>query len=218
MLKKSGLLAALAIAGMLATPAHASTLSLHSSWVYDGFTTYSWDGSGAINVTATPGSYDFSHTIGAAIAPFVIPGSVYGGNAPLGSEFYDDWVFTVTGSLANAVSSSINLGTLLGISNLSARLYSYTSLPQIGPVGSTLVEAWGTPFSCGAGCTGETVVLPNVVLAPGTYVLEIRGLVSGSVSGSYGGALNLAPVPVPGAVWLLGSALTALGWLRRRSP
>lgn len=216
MLKKSCLLAVLAVAGILSTSTQASTLSLHSSWVYGGFSTYSWDGSGAINITPTPGSYDFSHTISAAIAPLIIPGSIYGANV-LGSEFYDDWVFTVTGSLANAVTSSINLGTLLGISNLSARLYSYTSLPQIGPVGSTLVEAFGVPYSCGAGCSGETVVLPNVVLAPGTYVLEIRGIVSGTVSGSYGGALNLAPVPVPGAAWLLGSALTALGWLRRRS-
>lgn len=28
---------------------------------------------------------------------------------------------------------------------------------------------------------------------------------------------NLTPVPVPGAVWMLGSAVGLLGWLRRRS-
>jgi hypothetical protein len=39
-------------------------------------------------------------------------------------------VFTVTDSIANSVTSSISLGTLLGISNLSARLYSYTTLPH----------------------------------------------------------------------------------------
>jgi hypothetical protein len=59
------------------------------------------------------------------------------------------------------------------------------------------------------------VVLPNVVLSPGTYVLEIRGLVTGSFSGSYGGALNLAPVPLPGAVWLAG---LGAGRLRLAAP
>ena len=206
-----------AVIGLLATSAGASTLTLHSSWASTtGANVVQWDGSNAINVTPVPGSYDYSHTIGATDAPFILPGSVYGSNV-LGSEFYDDYVFTITGAVANSVTSAIDLGSLLGIDNLSARLYSYTSLPQIGPVGGLLIEAWGTPYSCGSGCSGETVVLAPVTLAPGTYVLEIRGIVSGTVSGSYGGALNLAPIPVPAAVWLLGSALGVLGWIRRRA-
>jgi len=205
---------------LAATSASAATLALNSTWVSpDGINITQIDGSNAINLTPVPGSYDYSHTITAASAPSIIPGSVYGANV-LGSEFYDDWVFTVTGAVANSVTSTIDLGSLLGIDNLSARLYAFPgqpSMPQIGPVGGLLIEAWGTAFSCGAGCSGESVVLSPVTLLPGTYVLEIRGIVSGTVSGSYGGALNLAPVPVPAAVWMLGSALAALGWMRRRA-
>lgn len=211
---------AIAAASVLAASmsAGASTLALHSSWVSTtGANVVQWDGTNAINPVTVPGSYDYSHTVGAADAPFILPGSIYGANV-LGSEFYDDWVFTVTGATANSVTSTIDLGSLLGIDNLSARLYSYTSLPQIGPVGGLLIEAWGASFSCGTGCSGESVVLAPVVLNPGTYVLEIRGIVSGTVSGSYGGALNLTAIPVPGAMWLFGPALAVLGWIRRRAP
>ena len=211
-----GLIMTGAVAGMAATSAGASTLALHSTWASTtGANVVQIDGSLAINTTPVPGSYDYSHTIGASAAPFILPGSIYGSNT-LGSEFYDDFVFTVTGAVADSVTSTIDLGSLLGIDNISARLYTYTTLPQIGPVGGLIVEAWGTPFVCGTGCSGETVVLAPVTVVAGTYVLEIRGIVTGTVSGSYGGALNLTPIPVPGAVWLLGSALAGLGWIRRR--
>lgn len=154
----------------------------------------------------------------AANAAFTIPGSV-SISYPLGFEFYDDYVFTVTGAVANSVTSTISMGALLGINNLQARLFALTSpLPYIGaPPSGTLIQAWGAAFSCGAGCSGETVVLANTVLAPGTYVLELRGIVSGSLSGSYGGALNLTPIPVPAAVWLFGSALGLIAVMRRRA-
>lgn len=211
-----------ALAGVLlafaSISASAATLSLDSSWrSLDGINITSWDGpnSGSPNVLTVPGSYDYSHTIGAANAPFTVPGSV-SGSYPLGFEFYDDYIFQVTGAVANNVTSTINLGNLLGLSNLQARIYSYTSLPQIGPVGGLIAQAWGTMFTCGTGCSGEQVIVNNTLLAPGTYVLEIRGIVSGTVSGSYGGALNLAAVPVPASAWLFGSAFGLLGLARRK--
>jgi hypothetical protein len=64
-------------------------------------------------------------------------------------------------------------------------------------------------------------------LNAGTYVLEVCGLVSGSLGGSYSGALTLVPnsilppppVPVPEPV--IGSLMLAGGlmaWTRRRRP
>jgi len=205
----------LALLGLSLSPAvFSATLPLSYSWTSsDGIAIVSTDGSGANTATPVPGSYDYSHTITTANAAFTIPGS--------GFEFYDDYVFTVTGAVANSVTSTISMGALLGINNLQARLFKYEPpplLPYIGapPLG-TLIQAWGAAFSCGTGCSGETVVLANTVLNPGTYVLELRGIVSGALSGSYGGALNLTPIPVPAAAWLFGSALVGMGWLRRRA-
>lgn len=197
----------------------SSTLPISYSWTSpDGISIVQSDGAGATTATPVPGSYDYSHTVTTANAAFTLPGSV-SGSYPLGFEFYDDYVFTVTGAVANSVTSTISMGALLGISNLQARLFQLTTpLPYIGPPPSgTLIQAWGAAFSCGTGCSGETVVLANTVLNPGTYVLELRGIVSGSLSGSYGGALNLTPIPVPAAAWLFGSALAGMGWLRRRA-
>lgn len=219
MIRTATLGSVVALLGLAISPAAlAATLPISYSWTSpDGLSVVQSDGAGATTATPVPGSYDYSHTVTTANAAFTIPGSV-SGSYPLGFEFYDDYVFTVTGAVANSVTSTISMDSLLGISNLQARLFQLTTpLPYIGaPPSGTLIQAWGAAFSCGVGCSGESVVLSNTVLAPGTYVLELRGIVSGTLSGSYGGALNLTPIPVPGAVWLFGSALAGLGWLRRR--
>lgn len=226
LLLKSASRRALVIAALLVsavmTSAQAATLALHSSWrSLDGVSVTSWDGTGVTNATPVPGSYDYSHTVAAAAAPVLIPGSVDPLLNPSGSEFYDDFVFTVGDALANAVASTISLNSALGIMNLQARVYSFPgALPNVGsPAPGELTQVWASPFLCGTGCYGEQVIMPNLALAAGTYVLEFRGIVSGTVSGSYGGALNLvaAPVPLPAATWLLGSGLGLLALLRRRA-
>jgi hypothetical protein len=65
-------------------------------------------------------------------------------------------------------------------------------------------------------------------LAPVTsqvsYVLEVRGLVTGSAGGLYSGQFTVAPapvpapVPVPAALWLMGSALGLVGAASRSRP
>jgi hypothetical protein len=61
-------------------------------------------------------------------------------------------------------------------------------------------------------------VLPETLLAPGSYVLEIRGNVTGSAGGSYSGVLNLAPapVPLPAALPLLLSGIGLFGVIRQQ--
>jgi hypothetical protein len=166
------------------------------------------------------GSYTYANGFGAAqsaIAATGVPASTYG--------FYDSWVFTVTGSTADSITSTINLtsgsaGTHL--SNLDVQLFMLSgnpNLPSFVPNNSVADLLSVTNFSLTPGVSGTTVVLsPTAPLGAGTYVLEIRGLVDGSSGGSYSGVLNVVPVPLPAAGWLLG-AIGGLGLLvRRRRP
>lgn len=195
-------------------PAHSAPLQL----------SYSLTSNGSSNVVAStgvstglsvPGSYTYGYTHGAL--DNVIAGSV-STNYPSGFEFYDDFVFTVANASANAITSTINFADILGISNLQVRLYnaaSQISLPVLGaPVGG-VIEAWSTPISAGP-VSGTVSVLSNAVLSAGTYVLEVRGNVTGNAGGSYSGTLNVAPVPVPAALVLFGSAISGVLAARRR--
>lgn len=153
------------------------------------------------------GSYTYGHGYGAPTSPLAGAPS-YG--------FYDDYVFTIGAANANSITSTIDLGTLQ-VSNLQVRLYSLASntLPTFGAPVGMVYSAWTSVIS-GPGFSGAYAVIPEIVLGAGTYVLEVRGNVTGTNGGSYSGVLNLTPVPLPGAVWLLGSALLGLGSMVRR--
>ena len=170
-------------------------------------------GSGANATLSLPGSYTYANTFFGPTTPFAAPFASWG--------FYDAFVFTVGGSLASSVTTTINLGTTLGISNLQERLYSANPgdpapilglPPAAGGPGYFL--AWTTPL----GSAGEVAVLQTAPLAPGTYVLEIRGRVFGSAGGSYAGVLNVTPVPLPAGLPMLISGMGLLaGMIRRRA-
>ena len=169
-------------------------------------------GSGAVNNLAVPGSYGYFNL-------FTAPTTAIPGTPSPGFGFYDDVVFSISGATANSITSTINLGSLIGISDLQVRLYSASlnpTLPVFGkPVGGA-IDAWSTPISVVPGLSGTIDVLPETVLGAGAYVLEIRGNVTGLAGGGYAGVLNLAPVPLPAAFPLLLSGLGILGVARRR--
>ena len=50
----------------------------------------------------------------------------------------------------------------------------------------------------------------------GNYYLTVGGVATGSAGGIYAGAIDVAPVPVPPAVWMLGSAIVGLATVGRR--
>jgi len=168
-------------------------------------------GSGVNPTLQLPGSYTYANSFTAPTTPFEAPFSAWG--------FYDAFVFTVGGSQASSVTTTINLGTMLGISNLQERLYS-ANVGDTAPIlglppaagGPGYFLAWTTPL---AG-SGEVAVLQSAALAPGTYVLEIRGQVVGSAGGSYAGVLNVTPVPLPAGLPLLFCGIGLLGGLIRR--
>ena len=185
--------------------ASSATLTLSYETTSTGTT-----GPGTINSPLVPSSLNYGNSFTASTT--VIPSSP----SP-GWGFYDDYLFTISGATANAISTTIDLGSVLQISNLQQRLFNYSgnTTPTLGvPVGG-VIDAWTSPI----GSYGTVTVLPTTVLAPGTYVLQTRGNVTGSSGGSYAGTLNLTAVPVPAAAWLLGSGLIGLaGIARKRKP
>ncbi len=161
------------------------------------------------NLPVVPGSYFYGHG-------YAAPTTTLEGSPAPGFGFYDDYVFSIGGANANSVTSTIDLGAL-SVSNLEVRLYDLdsNSLPTLGTPVGTVYSAWNSVIG-GSGYTGAVAVIPEVHLGPGTYVLEVRGNVTGANGGSYSGSLNLTPVPLPAAVWLLLSGLAGFVTLVRR--
>ncbi|HUI62767.1 MAG TPA: FxDxF family PEP-CTERM protein [Steroidobacteraceae bacterium] len=136
-----------------------------------------------------------------------------------GFGFYDDFIFTVSGANADAVTSTINFADVLAIDNLAVRLYSTNgnpNLPVTGVPNGGAIDAWSNTLNVAPGTNATVDVLPMTMLAPGTYVLEVAGNVTGSGGGSYSGTLNLTPVPLPAALPLVLSGLGLLGGALRR--
>lgn len=208
--KAQSLLAGLLIFGGVVT-AQAATLNLSYTTTAAGTT-----GAGTPTSANVTDSYFYGNSFGNLTTTLYTPST--GPSAGINFEFYDDYVFTITGSNVNSVTSTINLGNILAIDNLQARLYnasSNPSLPVLGtPVGG-VIDAWSSSVSAGSN-TITIALLDTNLLSAGTYVLEIRGSVSGSAGGSYSGVLNVEQVPVPASAWLMGSAILGLVGVTRR--
>ena len=154
----------------------------------------------------------------------LLPASANYGNtfsSASSTPFYDAYYFTIpTASTPEAstssVTSTISLGSFLGINNLQARLYAGHS-NTTGSVGGSIISPWGTMVNPVPGVTIETVVLnPTLPLVAGIYTLQIRGAVTGSGGGSYAGVLNLTPVPEPETYAMLLAGLGLVGFISRR--
>lgn len=160
-------------------------------------------GSGGITNANNPDTYVYGNSYGNLT------------NAVFGSyEFYDDYIFTISSATANSVSTTINLGGVFALGNMEARIYDW-SLNQSIPV---LDQPQGAVITSTTSTFGNVTILTidNIQLSAGTYVLELRGSVTGSAGGAYSGVLNVAPVPVPSALWLMSSAIIGLGTVARR--
>jgi len=68
-----------------------------------------------------------------------------------------------------------------------------------------------------ASASGTTnIVTATILLTPGDYSIRIFGTAPADPGASYGGSLNLAPIPLPGALVLFGSGLLGLVALGRK--
>lgn len=136
-----------------------------------------------------------------------------------GFGFYDDFIFTIANASADAITSTIDFANVLGINNLQVRLYNLAGNPNppvLGMPNGGVIEGWSQTFNLAPGTNQIVNVLGPKSLTAGSYVLEVRGNVTGSSGGSYSGVLNLAPVPLPAALPLLLSGVALLGGAARR--
>lgn len=137
--------------------------------------------------------------------------------------FYDDFVFTLPQApLAHfdAAAVTLDLGNFLSLQNFAARLYKLetgqASLTT-GPLGAVLIKPWTSTALAADGFKGTAVLFDDVPLEAGaSYALEFRGTIAGAFGGSYGGTLNITPVPEPQSAALVLASLGALGVLARR--
>jgi hypothetical protein len=204
----SAIFASAVVAG-LAPAAHATTMGLSFQNTASGSTS----NPSATTAFAPPGGSAFYGDT------FNGPTTVIGGSPSPGYGFYDDFYFSVASGVAtDSITSTINLGNL-AINGLQVRLYDLTGNPPpvLGaPTHGTVVQSWSNPISPALGVTGDVEVLNTTLSQAGTYVLEVRGNVSGGLGGSYSGTLNVSPVPIPAALPLLLSGLGLFGGLARK--
>ena len=134
--------------------------------------------------------------------------------------FVSDYGFSISsiGSFSSAV-VTFNLGTILGLSDLSFNLLSGTPWAGALPTalsaaqitsrnGSILASSWSS---------GGAQVINPMTLSTGDYTVQVRGRVTGQFGGSYGGVLNVAAVPEPSAFALALVGLGLLGFATRRA-
>ncbi len=178
---------------------------------------YETTAGGTVIHSLTPNTPDTANFFGNS---FGAPTTTVPGSSP-SEGFYDAFLFVVPQASIDSITTSIDLLSVSAISNLQVRLFDFSLNPTpsepTDPVGPIVNAIWNhIPLPGGA---METVdVLPTTTLMPGTYVLEVRGNVTGTFGGSYSGTVNVAPVPVPAALSLLLCGLGALGGaIRRRS-
>lgn len=171
---------------------------------------------GALGSPASAVPFGNSFSVSAGIV------SSIGGNPFAQADtFYDTYTFTVPTSGLSSFVASLDLGTLLSITNLQSRLYAGTPLAAGTALAGNpdLINAWSTaqsnPSTIASGA-GQYNLMNVPSLAAGTYTLEVRGQVVGSSGGAYAGVINVAEVPEPTTYLMLGLGLAVMALQIRR--
>ena len=135
-----------------------------------------------------------------------------------GWNFYDDYFFSTTTATANNATVISNFSTA-SISNIQVRILTSggqsgtpNPAPTLGIPTGGAVDGWTAPL---VGSNGSLSILLPTGFASGSYDLQVRGEAIGA-NASYGGTLQVEPVPLPAGLPLLLSGLGMLGGLVRR--
>lgn len=116
--------------------------------------------------------------------------------------FTDTFNFSI-GTVSDLAASATNHS--LSLASLSMWDISGLSMSIFGPSGLI------------SGPTGSGISVTNPSLPAGSsYYAQVSGTATGLSGGAYSVAMVASPVPVPAAVWLLGSGLIGLVVVSRR--
>lgn len=171
---------------------------------------------GALGSPASAVPFGNSFTVTSGIVS-----SIGGNSFTQADTFYDTYTFSVPASGLNSFVASLDLGTLLSITNLQSRLYAGTPVAAgMAMAGNpALINAWstaqGNPSAIASGA-GQYNMMNVSSLAAGTYTLEVRGQVVGASGGAYAGVINVAEVPEPTTYLMLGLGLAVMALQIRR--
>jgi hypothetical protein len=138
--------------------------------------------------------------------------------AGLHFNFTDAYTFNYAPtSTFNSFVATIDLGSVLGITNFQAAVFPGTPLLAGTYVGSSGTTS-GAVIGLGWTGTGPTITLADPALPGGQYTLEVRGLITGAAGGSYAGVMNITPVPEASSftMMLVGLGIAGVVVVRRR--
>jgi hypothetical protein len=164
----------------------------------------------AVLAAAALPSFSYAAVVDVSHAPKAITlidntlnfGAKFGNNLK-NDTFSDKFTFNLASAYrAEAIVSSISSSASNGLSLTSFDLYSTAGLVAHGVQQSTGVrDVW---------------YIPTANLAKGNYFLQVQGFVVSNTSGSFGGNVNVTPVPEPETYGLMLAGLGALGLLSAR--
>jgi hypothetical protein len=123
----------------------------------------------------------------------------------MSDTFADHFTFSVTGVAADfdAIVSSISrtAATGLDITGLTLFTGSGTQVTMGSALHSGAIDVW---------------TLSSNNLAVGNYYVQVSGTMVSATSGSFGGAVMLAPIPEPAAYGMMLAGLGLVGFMARR--
>jgi hypothetical protein len=124
----------------------------------------------------------------------------------MGDTFADHFTFSVTGTVPtnlDAIVSSISRTAATGLDITGLSLFSSDN---------TLISS-GTSLHSGA---TDVWTLSGNSLSAGNYYVQVSGNMVSDTSGSFGGAMMLAPVPEPETYGMMLAGLGLVGFMARR--
>lgn len=133
--------------------------------------------------------------------------------------FLSDYGFSISslGDFSSAV-VTFNLGTILGLSDLSFNLLSGPAWAGAVPTALSAAQITSRNLSILASSwnSGSAQVINPMTLGAGDYTVQVRGRVTGQFGGSYGGVVNAVPEPSGVVLALAGLGLLGFATLRAK--